>query len=138
MVNSINSGGPVVPDMGPKVQTGASGGASAKPITPSQSTDTAPALQTKQAAVNVPSAAPPLVESAAPAMAPPLTSLALWRDMESGMQVAVIRDRVSGEVVEKFPTDRAIRLAAMVKQQEAMAQELQQQELGTPRVDLKT
>lgn len=54
------------------------------------------------------------------------------------MQVAVVRDRVSGKVVEQFPTERALRLAAMVRQQEVVAQELQIEQAGTPRVDLKT
>ncbi len=71
-------------------------------------------------------------------MVPPLTSLALFNDAESGMQVAVVRDRMSGDVVEQVPTERARRLAAMIRQQEHVAQELRQEGGETPHIDVRT
>ena len=131
MVNSIGitGGGPA--DLGPKVGSSTPKGAAGK-----TTVDTS-AAQAQPVVVKTVATAAPLVETAP--LAPPLTSLALWRDSASGMQVAVVRDRVSGEVVEKFPTDRALRLAAMVRQQ-ALAQELQaqQEQTGNPRIDLQT
>lgn len=136
MVNSVSYPGPAAADLGPKVGTGTSG-------PPAQVSVPAPARpapqQTEKAPIPVKTAAPapaPMVSSAP--LVQPLTSLALWRDGETGMQMAVVRDRVTGQVVEQFPTERARRLVAMVKAQEAVAQELQMEQLGTPRLDLKT
>lgn len=132
MVNSIGitGGGPA--DLGPKVGSSTPKGAAGK-----TTVDTSAAQAQPVVVKTVATTAAPLVEAAP--LAPPLTSLALWRDSASGMQVAVVRDRVSGEVVEKFPTDRALRLAAMVRQQ-VLAQELQaqQEQTGNPRIDLQT
>jgi hypothetical protein len=81
--------------------------------------------------------APPLVQSSQP-LVPPLTSLALFKDSDSGMQVSVVRDRLTGEVVEQVPTERVRRLAAMIRQQEVVAQELQSGEGAGPHIDLET
>lgn len=140
MVNPVSYPGPAAADMGPKVGTG-TGGQPAQVSVPALGKTAAPAPHVPEAAHHVvKTAAPqvaPMVTTAAP-LVQPLTSLALWRDSETGMQMAVVRDRVTGEVVEQFPTERARRLAAMVKAQEAVAQELQMEQAGTPRLDLKT
>ena len=141
MVNSVSYPGPAAVDMGPKVGTGTGQPAQ----TNVHASTAAPAAPQVEASI------PDVVKAAAPQLAPmvpsvpaaaplvqPLTSLALWRDGETGMQMAVVRDRVTGEVVEEFPTERARRLAAMIKAQQAMAQELQADQAGTPRLDLKT
>lgn len=57
---------------------------------------------------------------ASQALSPPFTSLALYKDAESGLQVAVIRDKMTGEV-EQIPTERMRRLAALYREQEEMA-----------------
>lgn len=135
MVNSVSYPGPAAVDMGPKTGTG-TGTQPAQTSVPAQSQ---PAPQVEKAPIPVQTAAPaaaPMVQSAP--LVQPLTSLALWRDGETGMQMAVVRDRVTGEVIEEFPTERARRLAAMVKAQQAVAQELQMEQLGTPRLDIKT
>lgn len=141
MVNPVSYPGSAAADMGPKAGAG-TGGQPAQASVPAAAPAPAPQVEAivpdgvKPAA---PQLAPmvPSVPAAAP-LVQPLTSLALWRDGETGMQMAVVRDRVTGEVVEEFPTERARRLAAMVKAQEAMAQELQADQAGTPRLDLKT
>jgi len=136
MVNSVSYPGPAAVDLGPKVGTGTG----SQPAQVSVPTPAQPAPQAEKAPVPVKTAAPvpttPMVSTAP--LVQPLTSLALWRDSETGMQMAVVRDRVTGEVVEEFPTERARRLVAMVKAQQAVAQELQMEQLGTPRLDLKT
>jgi len=135
MVNSVSYPGPAAADMGPKAGTGTG----TQPAQTSVAATSHPAPQVEKAPIPVKTAAPapaPMVQTAP--LVQPLTSLALWRDGETGMQMAVVRDRVTGEVVEQFPTERARRLAAMVKAQEVVAQELQMEQLGTPRLDLKT
>lgn len=139
MVNPISYPG-MAADAAPKLGSGvSSGGTPVKIDTPAPQQPRVSEAQIEQkVALKVATAAPPLVGGSANTLAPPLTSLALWRDGESGMQVAVVRDRVSGQVVEQFPTERARRLAAMVRQQEMLAQELQRQQADTPHIDVKT
>jgi hypothetical protein len=137
MVNSVSYPG-MAADTAPRLGSGASGGAAPiKVDAPKVAEPSAAQIEQKVALKVATAAAPPLVGGGA-TMAPPLTSLALWKDGESGMQVAVVRDRVSGEVLEQFPTERARRLAAMVRQAEMLAQELQSQAGSEPRIDLKT
>ncbi len=139
MVNSVSYSPPMVPDLAPKAVTGASGGASGTTQTPTQKTEAAPVAAAPSPTVKAAPAAPvaqPLVS--VPPLAPPLTSLALYKDPESGMQVSVVRNRITGEVVEQVPTERARRLAAMVHEQQVVAQDLQQEASGTPRINLKT
>lgn len=133
MVNSVSYPGPAAADMGPKAGTG--GGQPVHVSVPTHTPQPAP-QRVEKAPIPVPDVAA-MTGSSQP-LVDPLTSLALWTDSASGMQVAVVRDRVSGKVVEQFPTERALRLAAMVRQQEVVAQELQIEQAGTPRVDLKT
>ncbi len=139
MVNSISYPGPKVPDIAPKAGGGASGGAPTTTDVPTQKNEPAPVATEKKPVAKV--VAPQVVgqhlPTGGPMFTPPFTSLALYKDAASGLQVSVVRDRVSGEVVERVPTERALRLAAMVRQQEALAQELQQEGV-TPRLDLKT
>lgn len=141
MVNSISSSGPVVPDLAPKAPAAPAQAAPAHtPLPALGQSGKAPVeakAQPEAQPIKVPSVAPQL-SSAAPPLVPNLTSLALYRDSESGLQVAVVRDRVSGQVVEQFPTERARRLVVLVKQQEAVAQELQGTGAGVPRIDIKT
>lgn len=56
------------------------------------------------------------------------------------MAVSVVRDRVSGTVVEQVPTERARRLAAMMRQQEALAEGVRKEQHMTEgsHVDMKT
>lgn len=129
MVNSISSVG-TTPVIGTSRPAAASqGGETVQVATP----DTQVPAETAKAATPA-----PVVSMPSANLAPPLTSLALYKDSESGMQVAVVRDRVSGQVVEQLPTERARRIAAMVRQQDMLAQELQAQTGDTPHVDLKT
>ena len=134
MVNSISYSTGGVPDTGPKVATGATG--SSASYAPPAHTEMADASAPSPPPVAVKAPAQPLVQSLP--LVPNLTSLALYKDPESGMQVSVVRDRVSGQVVEQVPTERVRRLAAMVRQQEIVAQELHQDSAGTPRLDLQT
>lgn len=140
MVNSISYPGPKVPDMAPKAAGGAGGGAPATADIPTQKSEQAPAAEAPKPVAKV--VAPQVVgqhlAASGPMFTPPFTSLALYKDAASGLQVSVVRDRVSGEVVERVPTERALRLATMVRQQEALAQELQQKGSDSPRLDLKT
>lgn len=133
MVNSVSYPGPAAADLGPKVGTGA---APAVQKTVSVEHAQPAPQQVEKAPIPVPDMA--ATTGSSQPLVDPLTSLALWTDSASGMQVAVVRDRVSGKVVDQFPTDRALRLAAMVKAQEVMAQELQAEQTGMPRLDLKT
>lgn len=127
MVNSISYPTGGTPDTGPKV-------AASAPAPAHSEVAHAPVADTKPVVVKQ-APAQPLIQTMP--LVPNLTSLALYKDPESGMQVSVVRDRVSGEVVEQVPTERVRRLAAMVRQQEVVAQELQS-EAGTPRLDLET
>lgn len=131
MVNSISSVG-TTPVIGTSRPAAASqgGGETVQVATPD--TQQVPA-ETAKAATPA-----PVVSMPSANLAPPLTSLALYKDSESGMQVAVVRDRVSGQVVEQLPTERARRIAAMVRQQDMLAQELHAQTGETPHIDLKT
>ncbi len=139
MVNLISTQTSRGPDAGPRIPQGAS--APAAGATPSVHVKTdlpggraeTPATGT-EAKPAAPAPAPLLSSS----MVPPLTSLALFNDAESGMQVAVVRDRMSGDVVEQVPTERARRLAAMIRQQEHVAQELRQEGGETPHIDVRT
>jgi hypothetical protein len=140
MVNPISYPG-MAADTAPKLGSGVSSGGTPVKINtpaPQQPQVSEAQIEQKVALKVATAAAPPLVGGGPGNLAPPLTSLALWRDGESGMQVAVVRDRVSGQVVEQFPTERARRLAAMVRQQEMLAQELQRQQVDTPHIDVKT
>lgn len=135
MVNGITTPGSM-PALGAvRPGSGASGGAPQKVDPPVVEVKTQAAAATVKAPVP---AAPVVSVASTPPLAPDLTSLALYRDSESGMQVAVVRDRISGEVVEQFPTERARRLAAMVRAQEVVAQELQGASGDMPHLDLKT
>ncbi len=136
MVNPISYPG-VTADPASRLGSGVSGGTAPAKVDVPQATEPSAAQIEQKVALKVATAAAPLV-GGGQSLAPPLTSLALWRDGESGMQVAVVRDRVSGQVVEQFPTERARRLAAMVRQQEILAQELQRQAGGEPSIDVKT
>ncbi len=135
MVNSVSYPGPATADLGPKL--GSTSGGQPQP-TSDAAASPAPVVKQQQAEVAVKTAAPSVPVVSTQPLVQPLTSLALWRDGETGMQMAVVRDRVTGQVVEQFPTERARRLAAMVKQQEAMAQSLQSDSAGVPHIDLKT
>jgi len=136
MVNPISFSGKGA-DTATRLGSGLSAG-TPKTDTPTPVPDKLSSAQIEQKAAAKVAAAAPLVGSSAQSLAPPLTSLGLWRDSESGLQVAVVRDRVSGQVVEQYPTERARRLAAMVRQQEIVAQELQQDQGGSGHIDLKT
>lgn len=137
MVNSVSYPGSAAVDMGPKVGAG-TGSQPAQTIatTTAHVADQHVAKAAAQVAATSAASAAPAVSSKP--LVEPLTSLAIWTDEDSGMQVAVVRDRVTGQVVEQFPTERARRLAAMVKQQEHMAQELHTEQAGTTRLDIKT
>ena len=130
MVNSISTVG-TTPVIGTSRPAAASqgGGETVQVATPD-----------KQVPAEVAKAATPAPVVSMPSanLAPPLTSLALYKDSESGMQVSVVRDRVSGQVVEQLPTERARRIAAMVRQQDMLAQELHAQTGDMPHIDLKT
>lgn len=140
MVNSVSYPPPTMPDVASRVATNTTNaGTSAAPTvpTPQKAEPVKVAVKQPAPAEKAPvSVAEPLIST--PPLAPNLTSLALYKDPATGMQVTVIRDKVTGEVIEHVPTERALRLAAMVRQQEAVAQELQQDASGTPRLDLET
>lgn len=141
MVSSISSTpGLPVADNAPKLGTGGHG-TPARIIAPSSG----PSPQQVEAAVKA-AKAEVVAKAAAPApsnplvstpLVPPLTSLALFKDSESGLNVSIVRDRVSGQVVEQTPNERTRRLAAMTRQQEELAQQLQRAEVAT-RLDLET
>lgn len=128
MVNSIsNVGG--MPAVGGSRSTAPSTGAEVTPVTTPDA----------QPTVEAPKPAPaPVVSMPQGTLSPPLTSLALYKDNESGLQVSVVRDRVSGQVVEQVPTERARRIAAMMRQQDMLAQDLQGPGGENPHIDLKT
>lgn len=141
MVNSISTSNFKGPDTGKRIAVGTTPAPAPIP-TAHVKTDLpeggaeAPALKTVSKPAAPPVAPVPALSTAA--LAPPLTSLALFKDAESGMQVAIVRDKMSGDIVEQVPTERARRLAAMLRQQETVAQNLRQDGGETPHIDVKT
>lgn len=137
MVNSIPSSFSGSPSPGPRVSAGPSVGSSGTKI-PVEDLSLGGGSAEPVKASSDSAASPPVAASGLQNLEPPFTSLALYKDTASGLQVAVIKDKLSGDVVEQIPSERVRRLAAMLRQQE-LAQQLRQEESGEdPHIDLTT
>ena len=126
MVNSIPNM-PNSPDVSPRISTDTAATSSAKIST--TKTEFSVQQSDKGNAENVTQNAAKLAavtssggaaDLASQALNPPFTSLALYKDPESGLQISVVRDKLTGEV-EQIPTERMRRLAAMYKEQADMS-----------------